>query len=142
MMTVMVGLGAELMLPAIWSLAIYAVSVSIALYKVWVSTGKRNLNRLNEAIIKANIVIDHQAAELMRLTNRNDELKTIQNGLDADLRDMNVKYSELTSSYNRLAADYAEVKKELRAERELRDRQYMQLTEALVRLDQQQTRGF
>ena len=139
--TALIGVGAELMMPAIWSLGIYAFGVSVALYRVWVSTGRRNLNLLNEAITKANIVVGYQNAEVIRLTNDNEVLKTIQRTQQADLREVRGKYAELMASHERIAKDYADVKKDLKAERELRDDQFMQLTQALAKLDKQHSGG-
>jgi DNA anti-recombination protein RmuC len=104
---------------------LFGAGALVLYYRLWTSTSKAELDRLKAALREADTTIERLTALEKTLTKSNMKLHDEHTAMRANFKDM-------SESYNRLAADFAKLQKEMKEERSIRMEQFAELTKYRV----------
>lgn len=108
----------------LFSLALGALGI------LWRSSGPTQLRALNRALSEARKLIEDMEKRERAMLRRNRELDQQHRELHEKYLDLNGRFSELNVANAKLGDLYADLKKELKEERELREQQFLELMRA------------
>jgi len=104
------------------------------LFKVDVETAFRlsdpfaKIEKLTRQVKQLLEALAEEKVRVMDLTNRNDELRTLNNRLHSEVNEVRASMAELKKAFEKNGETIARLADDLKEEREKRDQQFMQWT--------------
>ncbi len=110
-------------------LGMIVAAVAVALYiRLRMSDPYTKIDRLTKEVQRLMDSLSEERIRTMDLTNRNDELRTLNNRLKGDLDEMRGEMKSLKVAFEKNGETIARLAEDLKEERKLRDDQFMQWT--------------
>ena len=108
-----------------WIVAALAIGLYI---RIRLSDPYSKIERLTKQVKQLLEALAEEKVRVMDLTNRNDELRTLNNRLKGDLDEMRGEMKSLKVAFEKNGETIARLAEDLKEERKLRDDQFMQWT--------------
>ena len=110
-------------------LGMIVAAVAVALYiRLRMSDPYTKIDRLTKEVQRLMDSLSEERIRTMDLTNRNDELRTLNNRLHSELNEVRASMAELKKAFEKNGETIARLADDLKEEREKRDQQFMQWT--------------
>ena len=108
-----------------WIVAALALGLYI---RIRLSDPFAKIEKLTKQVKHLLEALAEEKVRVMDLTNRNDELRTLNNRLHSELNEVRASMAELKKAFEKNGETIARLADDLKEEREKRDQQFMQWT--------------